>query len=174
MWMDFLPVVGFFIVFQYKGIYAATLCAMMISLLQLGWLFIQKQRIPFMQAATAIMIMIFGTATILLKNPMFIKLKPTVLYAILAAAFWATKKFSDQSLLSRMNQTFASLAPIIQTKLNRAFIIFFTSMSCLNTWVAYQYSTKIWVEFKLFGSLGLSLLFGLILAFYLSKWETSS
>src|SRR6185369_13390745 len=88
---DFLPVMLFFLAFKFAGIYVATAVAMATSIAQVIWLKARKQRIPAMVWASLVIIVLFGGATLLLQDEMFIKWKPTVLYWVSGVALAASE-----------------------------------------------------------------------------------
>jgi intracellular septation protein len=116
-----------------------------------------------------IVITVFGGATLVLENETFIKWKPTVLYWLFAGALAVgALGFKKNLVRSIMGQQVSLPEPIWQ-KLLASWIGFFVVMGVLNLWVAYTFSTDAWVNFKLFGGIGLMLLFVLAQALFLAK-----
>ena len=113
--------------------------------------------------------MIFGGLTLALHDPVFIKWKPTVVNWLFAVAFLISGLFMERNLLQRMMDHAISLPSNIWYRLNLAWITFFISAGLANLYVAYNYSESTWVDFKLFGMLGLTLLFMLLQGFYLAR-----
>ncbi|HRZ61128.1 MAG TPA: inner membrane-spanning protein YciB, partial [Rubrivivax sp.] len=104
-------------------------------------------------------------------NETFIKWKPSVLYWAMGLAFWLSPLLFGKNLLRALLGEQMQLPGKVWHRLNFAWVAFFGLMGLLNLWVAYTFSTAAWVNFKLFGSLGLTLAFtvaqGLVLARYL-------
>ena len=166
---DLFPVILFFIAFKVADIYTATAVAIGATFLQVGWLKLRGKRVEPMLWASLAIIAVFGGATLALQDETFIKWKPTVLYwlfgAVLAGA-WLMRRNLIRAMLSEQIR----LPEPIWTRLNWSWIGFFAFMGALNLYVAYNYSTDNWVNFKLFGGMGLMLLFVLAQAAVLSRY----
>jgi intracellular septation protein len=166
---DLLPVVLFFVAFKLADIYIATAVAIATTVLQVAWLKLRRQRVPGMLWASLGIIVVFGGATLLLQDETFIKWKPTVLYwlfgAVLAGAAMLRKNLI-RSVLSQEMQ----LPDAIWSRLNWSWVAFFAFMGVANLYVAYNYSTDLWVNFKLFGGMGLMLLFVVAQALFLARY----
>lgn len=165
---DIFPVILFFIAFKVYDIYVATAVAMAATFLQIGWAWLRHRKVDTMLWISLAVIVVFGGATLLLQDETFIKWKPTVLYwlfgAVLAVAALAFRK----NLIRAMMGTQVTLPEVVWGKLLASWIAFFALMGALNLIVAYNFSTDAWVNFKLFGGIGLMLVFivlqGLMLA----------
>ena len=107
--------------------------------------------------------------TIWLRDETFIKWKPTILYWLFAIVFLVSNRFMKKNLVKAMMGQQVELPAAMWQRLNLWWILFFSAMGCLNLIVAYQFDTDTWVNFKLFGGLGLMVLFVLGQAVYLSK-----
>lgn len=166
---EFFPILLFFIVFKLKGIYWATGVAIIASFIQVIIHRVKTKKYDMMQLATLGIIVIFGGATILLHDEMFIKWKPTVLYWLFALAF-IISHFTQKTLIQRMMGKAIELPGIAWKKMSLSWILFFILLGALNLFVAYHYSTDIWVDFKLFGILGFTLAFVLLQSVFLSKY----
>ena len=167
--LDFFPIVLFFIAYQVWDIYVATAVAIAAAFLQVGWQRLRHGRVEKMQAVTLGLLVLFGGLTLLLRDPVFIKWKPTVVNWLFAVAFLVTAYVGERSLLQRMMGHAVSLPDAIWRRLNWAWIGFFAAMGVLNLIVAYNFPEDVWVNFKLFGSLGLTVLFVIAQAFYFSR-----
>jgi intracellular septation protein len=132
---------------------------------------LQKKPITSMQWISFILVLIFGGISVFFRNEIFIKWKPTVLNWGFALAFLISHFVGKKSLTERL-LTMANIdAPkAVWQRLNYAWIIFFIISGALNIIVAYQFSTDIWVNFKLFGLFGLTALFAIAQAFYLRNY----
>jgi intracellular septation protein len=166
---DFFPIVLFFLVFKFYGIYTATAVAMVASLSQVLLYRLKFQRYDNMHLISLAIIMVLGSATLFFHNPWFIKWKPTGIYWFTALAFLASSFIGKKPLIQRMMDANVTLKTKIWHRLNTAWFAFFTFMGALNLYVAYYYNTDTWVNFKLFGGVGFTLLFVLIQALYLTK-----
>jgi intracellular septation protein len=167
--LDFFPILLFFIAYQVWDIYVATAVAVVAAALQVGWQRLRHGRVEKMQAVTLALLVVFGGLTLLLHDPVFIKWKPTVVNWLFAVAFLVSAYVGERSLLQRMMGHAVTLPEPIWRRLNWAWVVFFAAMGVANIVVAYQFSEEVWVNFKLFGLLGLTLLFVLAQAPYLAK-----
>ena len=169
MLFDVFPVILFFVAFKLYGIYVATAVAIGATFAQIGWLWMRGRKVDNMLWVSLAVITVFGGATLLFKDDTFIKWKPTVLYwlfgVVLAIAGFAFKK----NLIRSMMEKQVSLPDPIWTRLLTSWIGFFAVMGVLNLYVAYNFSLDTWVNFKMFGGIGLMLAFVLLQALMLSK-----
>jgi intracellular septation protein len=166
---DFFPVIVFFIAFKVAGIYAATGMAIAATVVQIGWVLARRKKVTNMQWASLAIIVIFGGATLILRDETFIKWKPTVLYWLAGASFLGALAFKTNFVKAVMGEGITLPEPV-WTKLAVAWGVFFLFKGALNLWVAYNFSTETWVNFKLFGSMGLILAFVIAQAIWLSKY----
>src|SRR3989304_3896497 len=167
---DFLPVLLFFVAFKFYGIFTATAVAIVTTILEVGYLKLRGRKADTMLWISLGIIVLFGGATLLLHDETFIKWKPTVLYwlfaAVLGGAALAFRKNLIRSLLEPQNLLLPDPA---WAKLNWAWIGFFLFMGVLNLYVAYNFPTDTWVNFKLFGGTGLLMLFVVLQAPFLAR-----
>src|SRR4051812_48601479 len=166
---DVFPVLLFFVTFKLFGIYAATAAAMGASFAQIGWLWLRGRKIDRMLWVSLGVITVFGGATLLFGNETFIKWKPTVLYWLFATSLLVAQFAFRRNLVRSMMEHQVSLPDEIWTRLQVSWICFFAAMGALNLYVAYNYSTDAWVNFKLFGGIGLMLVFVLLQALVLAR-----
>jgi intracellular septation protein len=166
---DFFPVILFFAAFKLAGIYVATGVAIAATFAQVGWLKLRGRRVEPMLWASLGIIVLFGGATLLLQDETFIKWKPTVLYWLFGAVLAGALAFR-RNLIRLMLSEQVQLPDPVWARLNWSWIGFFVFMGALNLYVAYNFSTDNWVNFKLFGGMGLMLLFVLAQAVVLSRF----
>lgn len=167
---DFFPVVLFFIAYQVYDIYVATVVAIAASVIQVGVEFLRQGQVAKMHLVTLGLLLFFGGLTLALKDPLFIKWKPTVVNWLFAAAFLGSQLFTRKSLVERMMSHAVDLPDFVWTRLNHAWTLFFLMMGGLNLFVAYNFSEETWVNFKLFGLLGFTLLFVILQSFYMARY----
>ena len=167
---DMFPVILFFVAFKFFGIYVATAVAIAATLLQIGWLVFRKRKIEPMLWVSLGVIVVFGGATLLLQNETFIKWKPTVLYWLFAAALGISALVFKKNLIRAMMEKQMTLPDPVWDRVLLSWIAFFGVMGVLNLYVAFNFSTDAWVNFKLFGGMGLMLLFVLGQAVMLAKY----
>jgi len=169
MLADLFPVILFFIAYQLFDIYVATQVAIAASVLQVAYHKIRYGKVENTQWLTLGLLAVFGGLTLALRDPTFIKWKPTVVNWLFAGAFLFSQIFMRRSLLRRMMDHAIALPDAAWLRLNTAWVTFFFGMGVLNLYVAYNYSEETWVNFKLFGFLGLTLAFMLAQGFYLAR-----
>jgi intracellular septation protein len=171
---DLLPVIAFFVVYQIPGdsevgIRYATGAAIIVSLLQVVYLWLRYRRVEKMYLITFLLLLVLGGATLLLHDERFIKWKPTAVNWAFAVAFLGSTMFGRKCLVERMMGANMTLPNAVWRRLNHAWVIFFLVIGAINLYVAYHFATEVWVNFKLFGVLGLTLLFALAQGWYLTR-----
>ena len=166
---DLLPVLAFFVAFQLAGIYAATAVAIATTFVQVAWLKLRGKRVDAMLWASLAIIVVFGGATLVLKDETFIKWKPTVLYWMLGAVLGGAALVFRRNLIRAMLSEQVRLPDPVWNRLNWSWVGFFLFMGGLNLYVAFNYSTDLWVNFKLFGGMGLMLVFVVVQALFLAR-----
>lgn len=166
---DFLPIVFFFIVFKFYGIYYATAVAIITSLVQAIFSWLKHRRLETMHLLTLGLIVLLGGATLWLQDEVFIKWKPTAVNWAFALAFIIASWVMRKPLIRVLLEKNVTLTDAVWHRLNISWIIFFIIMGIANLYVIYHFSTDIWVDFKLFGVLGLTLIFIILQAVYLAK-----
>ncbi len=149
--IDFFPILLFFGAYKLYGIYVGTAVLMGATVAQMALLYAIDRRLQTMHKVTLVLILLFGTLTLLLQDDRFIKWKPTVLYGAmslaLAVAVWAMKKNFLKMLLGSQ----LALPEAVWHRLNVAWIIYCAFMSLINAYVVVNFSTEAWVDFKLWG-----------------------
>lgn len=154
---------------QKPGVFIATLVAIVATFGQIGWLKLRGRSIDAMLWVSLVLIVVFGSATLVFHSETFIKWKPTVLYWVFALSLALAPRLSGRNLIRLMMQGQLELPDPVWTRLNQMWALFFAAMGLANTWVANTYDTDTWVNFKLFGTLGLMLVFVLAQGVYLSR-----
>lgn len=167
---DFFPILLFFLAFKVFGIYTATAVTMAASLLQVSVYWLKNRRFESLHLITLAIVILLGGSTLWLHNDLFIKWKPTVIYWIFALFFLGSQFIGKKPLVQRLLGAQLSLPHLVWRRLNFSWIIFFSLMGMLNVYVLYHFSTNAWVNFKLFGSLGLTLAFLVVQAIYMSRF----
>ncbi|MBX3642383.1 MAG: septation protein A [Rubrivivax sp.] len=195
---DFLPIALFFAVFKYAEshreaaaafatsqlgfmvsggtvgpteapVLLATVVVIIATLAQVIWLKLRGRRVDAMLWVSLGLVAVLGGATIYFHNETFIKWKPSVLYWAMGLSLWLSPLLFGRNLLRVLLGEQMELPDRVWHRLNFAWVAFFALMGLLNLWVAYHFSTDAWVNFKLFGGLGLMLLFTLAQGLYLSR-----
>lgn len=171
---DFFPILLFFGTYKFYGIMAATAVAMGASVVQVGWGWLRARRVEQTHLFSAALILVFGGATLVLADERFIKVKPTVLYVVLALVFLGST-WTRRTMAERM---FASLGSDVPAhalrRVNLWWVAFFAILAVLNLYVATRFDTNTWVNFKLFGLLGLTFVFVVGQSLYLARFGQPS
>ncbi|SEM66893.1 septation protein A [Nitrosomonas marina] len=170
---DLFPVILFFVAFKAYDIYIATGVAMLATVMQIGWVRYRHHRIDNMLWINLIVIMLFGGATLAFQDETFIKWKPSVLYWLFASILLVSNQFFSKNLIQALLEKQLVLPSQVWQKLNLSWIVFFVFMGCVNLYVAYGFSVDTWVTFKLFGVMGLMLLFVVLQVVLLNKYLRS-
>lgn len=168
--LDFFPIILFFAAFKVWDIYVATGVAIVATIAQIGWLRYSTGKVEPMQWLSLGIIVLFGGATILAHDDTFIKWKPTVLYWLMGGALAVGLLVFRKNLLKSLMGAQMELPEPAWRVMNWSWIGFFAVMGVLNIWVAYNFDTDTWVNFKLFGGLGLMALFVVAQALYLGRY----
>jgi len=167
---DLFPVILFFVAFKFFGIYAATAVAIAATFLQIGWLKWRRRKVDTMMWVSLAIIVVFGGATLALHDETFIKWKPTVLYWLFGAVLVGAELLFRKNLIRAMLHEQVQMPDAVWTRLNWSWAGFFVFMGAANLYVAYNFSTDAWVNFKLFGGMGLMLLFVVLQALFLARY----
>jgi len=195
---DLFPVILFFAVFKFAGaqpeaaqafagqylsfivvdgeisaqqapILLATAVAILATLAQVLWLLIRRRHVDTMLWVSLVIIMVFGGATIYFHDELFIKWKPTVLYWCFALALLGAQLILRKNLIRSLMGQQMTLPDPVWNKLNLAWGAFFAAMGALNLYVAFNFPLELWVNFKMFGFLGLMIAFVIAQTAYLSR-----
>jgi intracellular septation protein len=170
---EFAPLVAFFVTYSLRGLYAATgvLMVAMLALLAFDWM--RLRRIPPLHALSAVLVLLLGSATLLLHNRLFIQWKPTVLFWLVSVAFVASFWIGERTLTQRfLEPALAGRVPVSTQQWRRMNLwsaLFYLVLGALNLAVAYGASERTWVYFKLFGLALLTFVFVALQVLWLSR-----
>ncbi len=197
--LDFLPILLFFLTFKYADghkdwaaafatdhlgfvvaggkvgpneapVLLATVVVVAATIVQVAWLKANRRKVDLMLWVSLVLVVVLGGLTVWLHSETFIKWKPTLLYWAMGLALWIGQAVFGRNLLRLLMGEQLTLPDAVWRRLSLAWIGFFLAMGVLNLWIAYRFSTDIWVDFKLFGSLGLMLVFTIAQGVYLSRY----
>ena len=147
----------------------ATVVVIVATLLQVAVLMARGKKIDMMLWVSLGLVTVLGGATVWFHNETFIKWKPSVLYWVMGLGFWVSQTFFRKNLLQVLIGEQLKLPAPVWQRLNIAWISFFALMGLLNLYVAFNFSTDTWVNFKLFGGMGLMLAFTVAQGVYISR-----
>lgn len=166
--LDYVPIIVFILAYFYKDIFFATgvLMAVMPIVLFVQWLLTKK--LNRIYAASTLLVLVLGGFTLGFRNPTFLYWKPTVLNWAIALAFLGSQWIGEKTFAQRMLGGAAQLTHAQWTRLNQIWVAFFAFVGAVNLYVAYSFSEAFWVKFKLFGMLGITLVFVVIQSIWLS------
>lgn len=173
---DFFPVIIFFAAFKFYGIYAATAASIAAALIQVAVHWLRTRRFEMTHLITLAVLGVFGGLTLILHDATFIKWKPTIVNWLFAAAVLGSQ-FTRKTVLERILGQQVQLPPTVWRRTNLSWGLFFLAMGALNLYVAFYYAPQAspevreatWVNFKVFGLLGLTLAFVLLQGVWLAK-----
>jgi intracellular septation protein len=159
--VDLFPVIAFFVAYKLAGIYVATavLIAGVMAQTAMSWL--RHRKVSPMLLTSAVLVLVFGGLTLLVRDATFIMWKPSIVNWLFAVAFLASRYVPGPTLLQRMLGENVTLDATSWQRLNLAWVAFFLFAGALNLYVAYRFDEATWVNFKLFGLMGLTLAFAL-------------
>ena len=166
---DFFPVLLFFIAYKAYDIYTATAVLIIACLVQTAGHWAIHRRFEKSHLITLVLVSLFGGATLLLQDEMFIKWKPSVINWLFGIAFIGSQFIGEKSLIQRILGAQLDLPQVIWRNLNGAWAIFFITLGFVNLYVVYNFDTDTWVDFKMFGLMGLTLAFMLLQGLYLAR-----
>lgn len=172
---DFFPVIAFFIAYylpedRAQAIYLATAVAIVAAAIQITAYWLVKKRVEKMHIITFLVILFLGGATLLLQDKRYFMWKPTAVNWLFALVFIGSEFIGRKNMIQRMMDHAISVPAQVWKILNRSWTGFFLLMGGLNLYVAYTFSEQFWVNFKLFGMLGLTLIFAVGQAVYMSRY----
>ncbi|WP_294948430.1 septation protein A [Sulfurivirga sp.] len=167
---DLFPVILFFIAYKLYDIYVATGVAIAAAVAQVFFVYMKHRRVEKMHLVTLALILVLGGLTLALHDETFIKWKPTLVNWGFALVFWGSHYIGDKPIIRRMLDEALHLPEQVWTRLSMLWITFFIFSGAANLFVAYTFDTDTWVNFKLFGLMGMTLVFILLQGIYLAKY----
>ena len=166
---DLLPVIAFFIAYKLAGIYVATGVLIVGVLAQTAVSWIRHRKVSGMLLTSAVLVLVFGGLTLLIHDATFIKWKPSIVNWLFAAAFIVSHFMRGPTIIQRMLGENVTLDDGSWRRLNLAWVCFFLVAGALNLYVAFRYDESTWVNFKLFGLMGLTIAFALAQGVWLAR-----
>ena len=150
----------------------ATVVVILATAAQIIWLAARGKKIDTMLWISLTLVVVLGGATIYFHSENFIKWKPTMLYWAMGTALLVGQLFMKKNGIKSLMGAQLTLPEDVWRKVNFAWVGFFAFMGVLNLWVAFNFTTDMWVNFKLFGATGLMFVFVLLQAVYLGRYMT--
>ena len=172
---DFFPLVAFLIAFYYpddrtQGIYLGIQVIIIASAIQIFVYWLVTRKFEKMHIITFVLTVVLGGATLLLHDELFFKWKPTAVNWLFALVFLGSQYIGKKPIVRRMMDHAITAPDEVWLKLNLSWVSFFIVSGIANIYVAYNFSTEFWANFKVFGLLGLTFVFALAQAAYMSRY----
>lgn len=167
---DFFPILLFFIAYKMYDIYVATAVAIVAALVQVAYAWHKHRHVENMQWITLGLIAVFGGLTLFLQDETFIKMKPTAINWLFAIAFLGSQYIGNKTFIERMAGGSIELPKAVWNRLNLSWVGFFIFSGVANLYVANNYDTDTWVNFKMFGMLGLTFIFIIAQGIYMTRF----
>jgi intracellular septation protein len=155
---DFFPLIVFFVVYQFYGVYAATAAIIVAMAGQIGYQWLRHRKVNKMLLVSGIAVALLGGVTLALRDPVFVQWKPTIVNWLFAAAFLGSQLVGAKTLTERVMGHAIQLEPSLWRQLNTIWVLNFLVLGAANLYVVYNFDEETWVDFKVFGMVGLSLL----------------
>ena len=170
--LDFFPLIAFFVAFVTFDLYVATATIIVATALQIAYQWFRYRKVNKMLLISGALVAVLGGITLALRNPVFLQWKLTVVNWLFAAGFLGSQLFGSKTFTERIMGQAVELEPAMWRQLNTLWVVNFAVIGALNLYVMYNYDLQIWVYFKTFGMIGLSLLTAVAQAFWISSRAT--
>lgn len=167
---DLFPLILLFIAYKLYDIYTATAVAIVASVAQVFFSYMKHRQVEKMHLVTLALILVLGGLTLALHDETFIKWKPTLVNWGFALVFWGSHYIGEKPIIRRMLGEALTLPEHVLQRLSMLWITFFIFSGAANLFVAYTFDTDTWVNFKLFGLMGLTIVFIILQGLYLAKY----
>lgn len=168
--LDFLPLIIFFVFYKLYDIYLASGALIAATALVLVFTWVKYRKVEKMALITFLMVLVFGTLTLVFHNDLFIKWKVTVIYGLFALVLLISQLVHKKPLVQRMLGKELTLPDKVWSNLNLAWAVFFLVCGLANIYVAFWLPQSTWVNFKVFGLTALTLVFTLISGIYIYRY----
>lgn len=167
---EFIPLIIFFAIYKMVDIYAATASLMVTTGLMLAYNYFKNGKAEKMHIITFLMVVVFGSLTLILHDDAFIKWKVTAIYALFSLALLVSQFLFKKPIIKQMLSKELNLPDNIWNNLNVAWALFFAVLGAVNIYIAFNLPIEVWVNFKVFGLLGATLAFTIFSGIYLYKY----
>ncbi|QCF25591.1 septation protein A [Hydrocarboniclastica marina] len=168
--LDFIPLIVFFAVYQYSGdMISATIALIIVTMAQVAFMWLRFRKVEKVHLITLAAVVVFGGLTVLLNDNTFIMWKPTIVNWVLAAVLLGSHLLLGKNLIRKMLAANMKLPETVWARLNTAWVLFFVLTGALNLYIAFNFSQETWVNFKVFGLLLLTLGFAVAQILLLSR-----
>lgn len=169
-WLDYLPLILFFVVFKLKGIFPATAVLIASTVALYGYLWFSEGKLERRHQITLLLTLVFGGMTLYFHDATFLKWKATLIDWAIAGFFLGSHFVGEQLAVQRLLGHAVQLPDTIWKRLNAAWGIFFAALGGTSLYVAFHADTNTWVNFKVFGTFGLTFLFVVAQMLYINRY----
>lgn len=167
---DFFPVLLFFAIYKWQGFFVATAVFMVAAVMQIGLYWLKHRQFKQMHLISTALVLVFGGLTLWLQDEQFLKWKVTAVYILFAIGFGLIARFGERrTVVERLMGEELKLPPQAWQKLNGLWIGFFLLLALLNLYIMFNFDTDTWVNFKLYGVMGMTLLFAIVQGIYIMR-----
>ena len=158
LFLDFVPLLIFFVAYRLYDVYVATAALMVAMLLVVAYHWLRHRKVSGILLGSTALVLVFGAITLALRNPVFIQWKVTVVNWAVALAFLASQLFGKQTLTQRTMGHALELEPSQWRYLNTSWVVTFAAIGAINLFIMYRYTLDTWTTFKVWGQMGLVLI----------------
>ncbi len=166
---DLFPVILFFIAYQMYDIYTATMVIVLATIVQVAYLYIKHKRVEKLHIITLVLVVLLGGLTLILQDEAFIKWKPTIVNWGFAIVFLGSHYIGQKPIIQRMMGSMIELPEQVWSRLSWLWIGFFVLSGAANLYVAFNYDTDTWVNFKVFGLMAMTIIFIVLQGLYIHR-----
>lgn len=175
---DFFPILVFYATFYITGkdFYWATGAFLVAALIQIIYSLIRYRKVEKMVLVAFGLGVVFGGATIIFHDPAYLKWKVSIVYWLFAVILFGSRLFTAKPIIQRvmeisLKESDLHIPDMVWPRLNMMWAAFFLAMGVVNILIAHYFSTAVWVNFKLFGLLGLLVIFTVLQSLYIMKFQ---
>lgn len=169
--LDFVPLLAFFVVSKLYGLLPATAVLIALTVIAVPFHYLKTKKIPYVPIVTAVLVAMFGGLSLYLHDETFIKVKPTMVNVLFAVVLWGGWKLGKRPLIVMMGSAL-TLSEDGWRVLHRNYALFFVVMAGVNEYVWRSFPTPVWIDFKVFGLMGLSIAFSVVQLMWIQRYTT--
>jgi len=175
LFLDFFPALAFLLALiipqdHTRSVYLATEVLIAASFLQVGFVWLLHRRVDRQYLIILAVVLVLGGATLLFRDALFIKWKPSVVFWIFSVVCLGSEFVGQKNVARRFLESAFAAPARVWTRANLSLALFFLALGFINLYVAYNYDTETWAYFKVFGFLGINFVFMLALVLSLSRY----
>lgn len=167
--IDFVPIIIFFVAYKFYGMYVATAAIMIAISIQIAIQWLTKRTVNKMLLVAGALALVLGSITLALQEARFFQWKTTVVYGLFAVAFLVSRYVGQKTLVERAMGHAIELPATVWRQLNWMWVWAFALMAAVNLYVVYNFSEEAWVDFKLWGTLGFTLIVVIVQGVWIAR-----